>query len=223
MITVHAVKLTMQSAQYGLISVAVCIAKILYFCSKKCQLQLGYFIKYYEQSNPSYFFLQLGRIYLDMLNVYKCLSENISAAITQNGDTVMKQPLIRSMRTVKKETLKLISGWVSRATDTEMASNIKHISSGSSSFSVFIRCCPLSRDGRIYPIPSAIARIPSFHLSRLRASSFKPNPEILRTPCPFKSCRRLRAICLCFLVMGICSSKILLLGACPCLPLTSVF
>ena len=57
-----------------------------------------------------------------MLNVYKCLSENISAAITQNGEAVMKQPLIRSMRTVKKETLKLISGWVSRATDPEMVS-----------------------------------------------------------------------------------------------------
>ena len=31
------------------------------------------------------FVVQLGRIYLDMLNVYKCLSENISAAIQTNG------------------------------------------------------------------------------------------------------------------------------------------
>lgn len=31
------------------------------------------------------FVIQLGRIYLDMLNVYKCLSENISAAIQTNG------------------------------------------------------------------------------------------------------------------------------------------
>ncbi|KAK7834520.1 hypothetical protein U0070_017706 [Myodes glareolus] len=58
------------------------------------------------------FVIQLGRIYLDMLNVYKCLSENISAAIQANGEMVTKQPLIRSMRTVKRETLKLISGWV---------------------------------------------------------------------------------------------------------------
>ncbi|MGH0139451.1 UNVERIFIED_CONTAM: hypothetical protein FKN15_063914 [Acipenser sinensis] len=58
------------------------------------------------------FVIQLGRIYLDMLNVYKCLSENISAAIQTNGEMVTKQPLIRSMRTVKRETLKLISGWV---------------------------------------------------------------------------------------------------------------
>ena len=41
-----------------------------------------------------------------------------------------------------------------------------------SSYSVFIGCCPFSRDGRIYPILSAIARTPSLHLSRLRAFSF---------------------------------------------------
>ncbi|GAB1601395.1 exportin-1-like [Argonauta hians] len=64
--------------------------------------------------------LQLGRIYLDMLNVYKVMSENISSAVATNGESVTKQPLIRSMRTVKKETLKLISGWVSRSADPEM-------------------------------------------------------------------------------------------------------
>ncbi|KAL3200565.1 hypothetical protein MRX96_043294 [Rhipicephalus microplus] len=63
---------------------------------------------------------QLGRIYLDMLNVYKVMSENISAAVALNGEGVTKQPLIRSMRTVKKETLKLIAGWVSRTTDPKM-------------------------------------------------------------------------------------------------------
>lgn len=35
---------------------------------------------------------------------------------------VTKQPLIRSMRTVKRETLKLISGWVSRSNDPQMVS-----------------------------------------------------------------------------------------------------
>uniref|UniRef100_A0A3B3VQA1 Exportin 1 n=1 Tax=Poecilia latipinna TaxID=48699 RepID=A0A3B3VQA1_9TELE len=66
------------------------------------------------------FVVQLGRIYLDMLNVYKCLSENISSAVQTNGEMVTKQPLIRSMRTVKRETLKLISGWVSRSSDPQM-------------------------------------------------------------------------------------------------------
>ena len=55
-----------------------------------------------------------------MLNVYKVMSENISSAIATNGESVTKQPLIRSMRTVKKETLKLISGWVSRSNDPQM-------------------------------------------------------------------------------------------------------
>lgn len=48
------------------------------------------------------------------------MSENISAAISVNGEIVMKQPLIKSMRVVKKETLKLISDWVSRTGDHQM-------------------------------------------------------------------------------------------------------
>lgn len=48
------------------------------------------------------------------------MSENISAAISLNGETVMKQPLIKSMRVVKKETLKLISDWVSKSIDPQM-------------------------------------------------------------------------------------------------------
>lgn len=63
---------------------------------------------------------QLGRIYLDMLNVYKVMSENVSGAIAANGENVTKQPLIKSMRGVKKETLKLISGWVSRSNDPQV-------------------------------------------------------------------------------------------------------
>ncbi|CAG0915869.1 unnamed protein product [Notodromas monacha] len=63
---------------------------------------------------------QLSRIYLDMLNVYKVMSENISAAIAMNGEVVTKQPLIKNMRVVKKETLNLISSWVSRTTDCQM-------------------------------------------------------------------------------------------------------
>ena len=34
------------------------------------------------------FVIQLGRIYLDMLNVYKVLSENISNAVAVNGEYI---------------------------------------------------------------------------------------------------------------------------------------
>ncbi|CAB3223531.1 unnamed protein product [Arctia plantaginis] len=64
--------------------------------------------------------VQLGRIYLDMLNVYKVMSENISQAIALNGVVVTKQPLIKNMRIIKKETLKLIGNWVSHSTDSSM-------------------------------------------------------------------------------------------------------
>ncbi|KAG9510172.1 Exportin-1 [Fragariocoptes setiger] len=64
--------------------------------------------------------IQLRGIYLDMLNVYKVMSCNITTAISTNGEAVTKQPLIRAMRTVKKETLKLISGWISQSHDNQM-------------------------------------------------------------------------------------------------------
>jgi len=66
------------------------------------------------------FVVQLGRIYLDMLNVYKVMSENISTATSLNGESVTRQPLIKSMRVVKKETLKLISHWVERSNDANI-------------------------------------------------------------------------------------------------------
>lgn len=63
---------------------------------------------------------QLGRIYLDMLNVYKVMSSNISEAISQYGQSCAKQPLIKQMRVVKKESLNLISCWISKSTDPEV-------------------------------------------------------------------------------------------------------
>lgn len=60
------------------------------------------------------------------LHLFQVMSENISAAIAVNGEIVMKQPLIKSMRVVKKETLKLISDWVSRTNDHQMVSFSAH-------------------------------------------------------------------------------------------------
>lgn len=64
--------------------------------------------------------LQLGRIYLDMLNVYKIMSEYIVQAITASGVNVNNQPLIKVMHVVRKETLTLISEWVSRSNENQM-------------------------------------------------------------------------------------------------------
>lgn len=64
--------------------------------------------------------VQLGRIYLDMLNVYKIMSENISQAIVVNGVAVNNQPLIKAMHVIRKETLTVISEWVLRSNDPKM-------------------------------------------------------------------------------------------------------
>ena len=62
----------------------------------------------------------------------------------------------------------------------------RHSRCSSGSYSVFIRCFLFSRDGRIYLIPSAISRTPSLHLSRLRASSFKPTFSVSSSTCFFQ-------------------------------------
>ncbi|XP_046918436.2 exportin-1 emb [Dermatophagoides farinae] len=63
------------------------------------------------------YILQLKFIYMDMLSLYKVMSQHISAAIAKNGESVMKQPIIRSMRGLKKEILKLINEWVYHSND----------------------------------------------------------------------------------------------------------
>ncbi|VDM27080.1 unnamed protein product [Toxocara canis] len=72
------------------------------------------------RSIGSPFICQLSKIYLDMANVYKVTSGNISTAVVENGEEVLRQPLIKSMRAVKREILTLISTWVAKAEDTSV-------------------------------------------------------------------------------------------------------
>lgn len=66
------------------------------------------------------YIIQLRTIFLDMLNIYKVMSLNITAAISTNGEAIGNQPVIRSMRAVKKETLKLIGLWISQANNLSL-------------------------------------------------------------------------------------------------------
>ena len=56
----------------------------------------------------SLFTSQLQNFFLEMLNVYKVYSERISAAIAQQGAIATKMSLVRSMRSAKKEVLRLL-------------------------------------------------------------------------------------------------------------------
>lgn len=64
-----------------------------------------------------------------------------------------KQPLIRTMRTVKRETLKLISGWVSRSNDPQMVSLNGFKPSSASSASP---TCPQVAENFVPPLLEAV-------------------------------------------------------------------
>ncbi|KAI4284321.1 MAG: hypothetical protein L6R38_001525 [Xanthoria sp. 2 TBL-2021] len=67
----------------------------------------------------SYFYPQIGRIYHDMLSMYKACSQMISESVARDGLVATKMPKVRGMRTIKKEILKLIDIYVLKADDLE--------------------------------------------------------------------------------------------------------
>ncbi|ERF74905.1 Exportin-1 [Endocarpon pusillum Z07020] len=68
----------------------------------------------------SYFYSQIGRIYHDMLNMYRASSQLISDAVAKEGNIATKTPKVRGLRTIKKEILKLIDMYVEKADDLQM-------------------------------------------------------------------------------------------------------
>ncbi|KAF9170013.1 Karyopherin transporter [Mortierella sp. AD011] len=71
------------------------------------------------------YFSQLGHIYLDLLAVYKAVSQLISESVVAMGPVGLRTPRVRQMRTVKKEILHLIETYVSKADDlTEVTQKI---------------------------------------------------------------------------------------------------
>ena len=68
--------------------------------------------------------VQLGNIYMDLLNIYKACSEMINnavAAAQQSGQVyIMQSSGMRAMRSVKKETLKLLETFIEKSEDNEL-------------------------------------------------------------------------------------------------------
>ena len=88
----------------------------------------------------SYFYPQIGRIYMDMLSMYRAVSQLISDSVVregklnfilheetlflmQTGPVATKMPRVRGLRTIKKEILKLIDNYVQKAEDLDMVAN----------------------------------------------------------------------------------------------------
>lgn len=66
-----------------------------------------------------YFYPQIARIYMDLLGLYKAVSEVISDTVSSQGNIATKTPRVRALRTVKKEVLKLIESYIACADDLE--------------------------------------------------------------------------------------------------------
>ncbi|CAL9768896.1 unnamed protein product [Musa acuminata subsp. burmannicoides] len=65
----------------------------------------------------TYFFPQISLIFLDMLTVYRMYSELISNSIAEGGPFASKTSFVKLLRSVKRETLKLIETFVDKAED----------------------------------------------------------------------------------------------------------
>ena len=63
---------------------------------------------------------QMSNIYADVLNVYKLYSELISASIAEGGPYASRSSLVKAMRTVKREVLRLIETFVERCEDPHL-------------------------------------------------------------------------------------------------------
>lgn len=72
------------------------------------------------QSIGSPFIVQIARIFMDMLNVYRATSQLISQAVAEGGLIQTKTPRIRGLRTIKKEILKLIQTYVLKTEELQV-------------------------------------------------------------------------------------------------------
>nr|GEX02371.1 protein exportin 1A [Tanacetum cinerariifolium] len=65
----------------------------------------------------THFLSQISLIFLDMLNIYKMYSELISSNIAQGGPYASRTSYVKLLRSVKRETLKLIETFLDKAED----------------------------------------------------------------------------------------------------------
>jgi len=61
------------------------------------------------------FTYQLQTFFMDMLNVYRVYSERISAAVAQQGAIATQMSLVRTMRSAKKEVLRLLITFIDKS------------------------------------------------------------------------------------------------------------
>jgi len=64
--------------------------------------------------------VQLGNIFMDLLNIYKACSEMINTAVQTGNQYVLQSSGVRALRAVKKETLKLLETFIEKSEDNDL-------------------------------------------------------------------------------------------------------
>ncbi|RIB27651.1 CRM1 C terminal-domain-containing protein [Gigaspora rosea] len=64
------------------------------------------------------FSVQIARIYVNLLELYKAVSQIISDTVAREGQIATKTPRVRNLRVIKKETLKLMEVYITKAEET---------------------------------------------------------------------------------------------------------
>jgi exportin-1 len=104
----------------------------------------------------TFFLPQIGRIYLDMLALYRSVSGIISAKVEAEGLIATKTPMVRGLRTVKKEILRLVDTYVRRAEDLD-AVNVNLIPSLLDAIlGDYNRNVPAARDAEVLNVMATI-------------------------------------------------------------------
>lgn len=104
----------------------------------------------------SFFLPQIGRIYEDMLSLYKAVSGMISETVAAQGLVATKTPKVRGLRTIKKEVLKLVETFIKKAEDLDSVKNNLIPSLLEAVLSDYNRNTPAARDAEVLNVMTTI-------------------------------------------------------------------
>ncbi len=113
----------------------------------------------------SYFYPQIGKIYMEMLGLYRAVSEMVSAAVQEQGEVAPKTPRVRGFRTVKKEILKLIETYVNRSEELDVVNDQLVPPLFDAVLADYNRNVPDARDAEVLNVMSSIVSRLKHHIT----------------------------------------------------------
>lgn len=126
----------------------------------------------------AFFMPQIARIYLDMLALYRTVSGLISSKVEAEGEIATKTVLVRGLRTIKKDVLRLVETYVKRADDLETVNRELIPSLLEAILGDYSRNVPAARDAEVLNVVATITG----RLGRLLTDKVAPILDAVFTP-----------------------------------------